>query len=168
VGGALRHLPAEVATDAQVASLGMPDSTHEEIVVAASPAMCFGVAADFEEYPTWASDIKEVTVVARDTDGRGARVAYRASAIGRSIKYTLDYDWREAPAAFSWTLVEGDMVRAIDGRYGFAAAGVGTLVTYDLSIDLAVPLPGLVTRRAAALISNAALIDLMRTAEGGS
>jgi hypothetical protein len=144
----------------------MPDTTHEEIVVAASPAMCFGVAADFEEYPTWASDVKDVTVVERDADGRGARVAYVASALGRSIRYTLDYDWTQAPAAFSWTLVEGDMVRAIDGRYGFAADPGGTRVTYDLSIDLAVPLPGMVKRRAAALISNAALNDLKRVAEG--
>jgi hypothetical protein len=144
----------------------MPDTTHEQIVVAASPAMCFGVAADFEEYPAWASDVKEVTVVNRDADGRGARVAYRASALGRSIRYTLDYDWSQAPAAFSWTLVEGDLVRAIDGRYGFTPQGDGTLVTYDLSIDLAVPLPGVLKRRAAALISNAALKDLKQVAEG--
>ena len=146
----------------------MPDATHEEIVVSASPGMCFGVAADFEEYPAWASDIKQVTVVERDADGRGARVAYRASALGRSIRYVLDYDWTEAPAAFSWTLVEGDMVRAIDGRYGFAARPDGTLVTYDLSIDLAVPLPGLLKRRAAGLITSAALKDLKRVAEGGA
>ena len=59
------------------------------------------------------------------------------------------------------------MVRAIDGRYGFRPDGDGTLVTYDLSIDLAVPLPGLVKRRAAGLITNAALQDLRRAAEGG-
>jgi ribosome-associated toxin RatA of RatAB toxin-antitoxin module len=144
----------------------MADATHEEIVVAASPSMCFGVAADFEEYPEWASDVKEVDVVERDASGRGSRVAYRASALGRTIRYVLDYDWSEAPAAFSWTLVEGDMVRAIDGRYGFRPEGDGTLVTYDLSIDLAVPLPGLVKRRAAGLITNAALEDLRRAAEG--
>ncbi len=143
----------------------MPEATHEEIVVAASPAMCFGVAADFEEYPTWASDVTEVTVLERDGDGRGARVAYRASALGRTVGYTLDYDWTDAPAAFAWNLVEGDMVRAIDGRYRFAAEGDGTRVTYDLSIDLAVPLPGLVKRRAAARISTAALQDLKRAAE---
>ena len=103
------------------------------------------------------------------TRAGGARaVAYRASALGRTIRYVLDYDWSEAPAAFSWTLVEGDMVRAIDGRYGFRPEGDGTLVTYDLSIDLAVPLPGLVKRRAAGLITNAALEDLRRAAEGSA
>ena len=63
--------------------------------------MCFGVAADFEEYPEWASDVKEVDVVERDASGRGSRVEYRASALGRTIRYVLDYDWSEAPAAFS-------------------------------------------------------------------
>jgi hypothetical protein len=146
----------------------MPDATHEEIVVTASPAMCFGVAADFEEYPSWASDVKEVTVLARDGDGRGSRVEYRASALGRSIRYVLDYDFADAPQAFAWTLVEGDLVRAIDGRYAFTAQDAGTLVTYDLSIDLAVPLPGIVKRRAAGLITSAALQDLKRVAEGGA
>ena len=144
------------------------EATHEEIVVAASPGMCFGVAADFEEYPTWASDVTDVQVVARDDAGRGARVAYRAAALGRTIRYVLDYDWAEAPAAFSWTLVEGDMVRAIDGRYGFVPEGDRTRVTYDLSIDLAVPLPGIVKRRAAGLITSAALKDLKRVAEGST
>ena len=146
----------------------MPDATHEGIVVAASPGMCFGVAADFEEYPSWASDVKEVAVLARDADGRGSRVEYRASALGRSIRYVLDYDFSEAPGAFSWTLVEGDLVKAIDGRYAFTAHDGGTLVTYDLGIDLAVPLPGLVKRRAAGLITAAALQDLKRVAEGGT
>src|SRR5262249_31736697 len=82
---------------------------------------------------------------------------YRAGALGRTIRYVLDYDYADAPGAFSWTLVEGDMVKAIDGRYRFTANDEGTSVTYDLRVDLAVPMPGLVKRRAAALITRAAL-----------
>ena len=44
-----------------------------------------------------------------------------------------------APASFSWTLVEGDMLRALDGTYAFAAEADGTRVTYDLLVDLSVP-----------------------------
>ena len=143
------------------------DEAHEEIVVAASPALCFGIAADFEEYVTWVGDVKEVSVLERDADGRGTRVQYRASAIGRTIRYVLDYDFAEAPGAFSWSLVEGDMLRAIDGRYGFAPEDGGTRVTYDLRVDLAVPLPGLLKRKAAGLITGAALKDLKRVAEHG-
>lgn len=146
----------------------MADTTHEEIVVAASPAMCFGIAADFEEYPSWATDVTSVAVLDRDDTGRATRVEYHASALGKAIRYVLDYDFTDAPRAFSWTLVEGDMVRAIDGRYEFSAQDAGTLVAYDLHIDLAVPLPGMVRRAAAGRIITAALGALQRVAEGGS
>lgn len=144
----------------------MGDEAHEEIVVAASPSMCFGIAADFEEYPTWAPEVKRVDVVTRDATGRGTRVEYRAAALGRTIRYVLDYDFAGAPASFSWSLVDGDMVRQLDGRYTFAPHDTGTLVTYDLGVDLSMPLPGMVKRRAAGMIVGNALQGLKRVAEG--
>jgi uncharacterized membrane protein len=143
----------------------MSDEAHEQIRVAAPPARCFGFAADFEEYPSWAKDVKHVEVLTRDERGRGSRVEYRASALGKSIRYVLDYDFADAPGAFTWKLVDGDMLRALDGRYAFAPDGEGTLVTYDLRIDVAVPMPGLLRRRAGALIVHTALEELKRAAE---
>jgi ribosome-associated toxin RatA of RatAB toxin-antitoxin module len=144
------------------------DEAHEQVVVAASPSMCFGIAADFEEYPAWAPEVKRVDVVARDATGRATRVEYRAAALGRTIRYVLDYDFADAPSSFSWSLVDGDMLRQLDGRYSFAPHETGTLVTYDLGVDLAVPLPGPVRRRAASMIVGNALQGLKRTAEGVS
>ena len=147
----------------------MADEAHEQVRVQASPALCFGYTADFEEYPSWAKDVKQVTVLARDDAGRGTRVEFHASALGKNIRYTLDYDWSEAPRAFTWTLVEGDMLRALDGRYEFVSEGAdanATLVTYDLRIDLSLPMPGMVKRRAGALIVHNALQELKRAAEG--
>jgi hypothetical protein len=151
----------------------MGERAHEEIRVQASPALCFGYTADFEEYPSWAKDVKRISVLERDEHGRGTRVEFHVSAMGKHIRYVLAYDWSEAPAAFTWTLVEGEMLRALDGRYAFAADGgpdgtdgAGTLVTYDLSIDLAVPMPGMLKRRAGALIVHNALQELKRAAEG--
>ncbi|MFI5045856.1 MAG: SRPBCC family protein [Acidimicrobiia bacterium] len=146
----------------------MPERAHEEIVVAASPSMCFGIAADFEEYPTWASDVKQVDVLVRDATGRATRVEYLAAALGRSIRYVLDYDFADAPASFSWSLVEGEMLRALDGRYTFAAHEAGTLVAYDLGVDLTMPLPGVVKRKAAGVIVGTALQGLKHVAEGGA
>jgi hypothetical protein len=60
------------------------------------------------------------------------------------------------------------MLRALDGRYAFEAVPDGTLVRYDLSVDLAVPLPGVLKRTAAGRITRAALDDLKRVAEVGS
>jgi len=152
----------------------MSEQAHEQIRVQASPALCFGYTADFEEYPSWAKDVKQIRVLERDERGRGTRVEFHVSAMGKHIHYVLAYDWSEAPSAFTWTLVEGEMLRALDGRYAFAAVDdgdggpeeSGTLVTYDLSIDLAIPMPGMLKRRAGALIVHNALQELKRAAEG--
>jgi hypothetical protein len=145
----------------------MTDEAHEQIHVQADPLDCFDLATDFEAYPTWVNDVKDAKIVARDDAGRPTRVEYRAAALGRTIRYVLDYDFGEAPTAFSWTLVEGDMLRAIDGTYAFTAEGDGTLVTYDLRVDLTIPMPGMLKRRAAGMITGAALKDLKRVVEAG-
>jgi hypothetical protein len=143
----------------------MADETHEQIHVAADPFDCFDLATDFESYPKWAKDVKEATILARDDAGRPERVEYRAAALGRNVRYILAYDYGNAPNSFSWTLVEGDMLRALDGTYEFEADGDGTRVTYDLRVDLSVPMPSLVKRRAAGMITGTALKELKREAE---
>ena len=91
----------------------MPDAAHEQIDVAASPARCFAVATAFESYPEWTSDVKQVAVLERDALGRGTRVEYHVSGLGRRVRYVLAYDYGEAPVAFSWTLEEGDLLRLL-------------------------------------------------------
>jgi hypothetical protein len=52
-------------------------------------------------------------------------------------------------------MVKGDIMRAIDGSYHFTPDGHGgTDVRYELSIELVVPLPGFVKRRAEVRILN--------------
>ena len=67
--------------------------------------------------------MKKRTSSRRDAEGRGAKVEYRAAALGKSIRYVLEYDYTEAPDAFSWKFVEGDMLRRLDGSYRFEAEG---------------------------------------------
>ena len=143
----------------------MTESAHERIVVNAPTAMVYGVAIDFERYPAWAKDVKSASILETDSEGRGLQVEYRAAALGRSIRYVLEYEYEEAPDAFTWRLQEGDMLRRLDGRYGFSADGDNTKVTYDLAVELAVPLPGLIKRRASGLIMGSALRELKRECE---
>jgi ribosome-associated toxin RatA of RatAB toxin-antitoxin module len=124
------------------------DQATETEFVAASPSRCYDIAIDFERYPEWARDVKEASVLERDAQGRATKVEYRASALGRSTHYTLAYDYSQAPERLSWTLVEGDIMRVIDGAYSFEPEGTGTNITYSLQIELIVPLPGFVKRRA--------------------
>ncbi|MGQ0805257.1 MAG: SRPBCC family protein [Actinomycetota bacterium] len=143
----------------------MAETASERIRIEAPPPRVYEIAADFERYPEWAKDVKQVKVLERDDEGRGLRVEYRAAALGRSTRYVLEYDYGEAPAAFSWKLVEGDMLRQLDGRYGFVPDGDGTRVSYELTADPSIPLPGFIKRRAASKIIGTALKELKREAE---
>jgi Polyketide cyclase / dehydrase and lipid transport len=117
--------------------------------------VCYHIAADFERYPEWAKDVKQATVLSRDDEGRATEVEYRASALGRSTHYTLSYDYSNAPDVLSWTMVQGDIMRVCDGAYMFSQTDDGgTQLRYDLAIDLVVPLPGFVKRRAEVRILN--------------
>jgi ribosome-associated toxin RatA of RatAB toxin-antitoxin module len=143
----------------------MPDQAHEHIAVAAPPERCFEVATDFERYPQWAKDVKHIEVLGRDEQGRGKTVEFRVAGLGRSIHYVLEYDYSEADRAFSWRLVEGDVLRRLDGRYGFEPENGGTRVTYDLSVEIAIPMPGIIKRRAAGMIMGTALRELKKEVE---
>ncbi len=143
----------------------MAEEAHERISVAASPGRCWDIATDYERYPEWARDVKSVAVLERDPDGRASLVEYRVAGLGRSIRYVLAYDYGAAPQAFSWQLVDGDILRRLDGRYGFEQDGSGTRVTYDLAVEVAIPMPGLIKRRAAGMIVGTALRELKKEAE---
>jgi uncharacterized membrane protein len=133
----------------------MAEKASQTTTIAASPERVWAIAADFERYPEWAKDVKDVVVRARDGEGRPSEVEFRASALGRSTHYTLAYDYSQAPNVLAWRMLRGDIMRTIDGAYHFSAtADGGTEVRYDLTIDLVVPLPGFVKRRAEVRILN--------------
>src|SRR6185295_11943887 len=74
LGGPARHVPTPpgarhpsgvtrpaFAPDAPAWFDGrMADEAHEHISVAASPSRLWEVATDYERYPTWARDVKQV------------------------------------------------------------------------------------------------------------
>lgn len=148
----------------------MADQATERATIDAPPQKCFDVALRFEQYPEWARDIKEATVLERDDEGRGTRVAFRVAAMGRSAHYTLEYDYSNAPRELSWKLVDGDIMRTLDGTYVFDPGDDGadpqtTDVTYHLVVELIVPLPGFVKRRAEGKIMGTALDELKKRVE---
>jgi hypothetical protein len=126
----------------------MVESGSESVVVSAGLDACFAVTIDFDKYPEWAHDVKQATVLTRDSDGRPTVVEFRASALGRSTHYTLEYDYTHAPNKLSWHMSDGDIMRSIIGSYAFQTEGTGTRITYDLAVELVIPLPGFVKRRA--------------------
>ncbi|MDQ1443716.1 MAG: hypothetical protein QOI20_180 [Acidimicrobiaceae bacterium] len=147
----------------------MSDKATEKMVMRASPDRLYDTVLDFERYPSWAADIKQVTVVERDDEGRGTLVSWRAAAFGRSTTYTLRYDYSGAPQVVSWVLDHGDITSKLDGTYTFAPAAVdSTEVTYVLEVELKIPLPGFVKRRAEGRIISTALKELKARVEAGA
>lgn len=139
----------------------MAEHATERMVIRAAPQRCFDAVVEVERYPEWAEDVKTVDVLARDDEGRPATVAFRAAAFGRSTTYTLAYDYAKAPASLSWVQVGGDLTSRLDGAYQFEPGGEGdTDVTYDLVVELRVPIPGFVKRRAEGRIVHTALKEL--------
>jgi uncharacterized protein YndB with AHSA1/START domain len=144
----------------------MAEQATERTVIDAPPEVIWEVATDFERYPEWARDIKQVTVDERDEQGRGVLVTFRAAGMGRSTSYTLRYDYGDAPHVLSWVLARGDITRKLDGTYIFEPTGDGgTDVTYHLTAELIVPLPGFVKRRAESKIIHTALRELKQHVE---
>lgn len=145
--------------------LVMTDRAAQTTHINAPMQKCLDIVLDFERYPEWAKDVKEAVVRSRDSQGRPSQMEYRASALGRSTHYTLEYDYSELPARLSWRLVEGDIMRELNGAYSFVEVDGGTQVFYELDIELVVPLPGFVKRRAEARILIEAIKELKARAE---
>lgn len=143
----------------------MPQRATESITVNASPETIYAVVADFEHYADWVSDLKRIEVLTRDDQGRAAEVEFRAAAFGRSTTYTLEYDYSKVPYELSWRQVRGDLTEILNGRYSFEADGDETKVTYDLEVELLVPIPTFIKSRAAYRIQTQALRELKAQAE---
>ena len=145
------------------------DEATEHMSVSAPPERCFAIVADFERYPEWAADIKEIVVDERDSEGRPVLVTFRVAAFGRSTTLTLTYDYSEAPHILSWTSTKGDITSKLNGSYSFAPAdGGGTDVTYHLEVELRVPIPGFIKMRATSRIMSTAMRELKARVESSA
>ncbi|MGW2223365.1 DUF2505 family protein, partial [Nonomuraea sp. NPDC001684] len=80
--------------------------------------------------------------------------------------YTLAYTW-DGDDNVRWQVVEpGKMVGDLRGSYQLAETGSGTDVTYELTVDLTVPMIGMIKRKAEKVIVDTALKGLKKRVEG--
>lgn len=146
----------------------MAEQAREQTIINASVEQCFRTLVDFETYPEWAGDLKQATVISLDDRQRPIVVEYRAAAMGRSTTYQLRYNYEGAPNRLGWELLSGDLERELDGHYELQpGTEPGTTeIVYELAVDLIVPIPGFVKRRAEARIIKTALSELKARVEG--
>ncbi|RBM16378.1 cyclase [Prauserella sp. PE36] len=144
----------------------MAEQSTQSIEVDAAPAEIMAVIADLPAYPEWAKAVRETEVLATDDEGRAKQVRFTLDSGPVKDVYTLEYDWAADGLSVSWHLVKGQMQKAQNGRYLLEPHGERTKVTYTLSVELVLPMIGLLRRKAEKMIMDTALKELKRRAEG--
>ena len=143
----------------------MAEQTESSIVIDAAPADIMGVIGDFPANPEWAKGVQVAEVVKGDPDGWAEQVFFSLDVSPIKDEYTLAYDW-DGYDGVTWTLVEGKMLRALDGAYLLRDLGNGsTEVTYRLSLDVSIPLIGMLKRKGEKILIDTALKGLKKRVE---
>lgn len=144
----------------------MAEHTTSSVTIAASKAAIAAVIADFGAYPEWADAVREAQVLETGADGRASRVRFVLDAGVLKDEYVLSYDWDD-DTAVHWRLVEqGAVLSGMRGAYLLADAGDTTEVTYELAVDVKIPMIGMFKRKAEKVIIDTALTELKRRVEG--
>ncbi len=147
----------------------MAEQSTQSIEVDAEPQRVMAVIADFPAYPEWAKAVREAEVLSEDDSdphGRAKQVKLTLDAGPIKDVYTLEYDWDADGQGVSWHLIKGQMQKAQNGRYALEPLGAGrTKVTYTLSVELALPMIGLLRRKAEKMVMDTALKELKKRAE---
>ncbi len=142
----------------------MAEQTTSSIIIDATPAEVMAVIADFPAYPEWAQGMKQAEVVEEGPAGRARKVHFELEATPIKDSYTLSYDW-QGDAAVRWDLVEGKMLKSMQGAYELRERESGTEVTYRLAVDLSIPMIGMLRRKAEKVIIDTALKGLKKRVE---
>lgn len=142
----------------------MADQTTSDIVVEAAAGRVMAVIADFDAYPEWATGVKHTEVLAVGSDGRAHQVRFLLDASPIKDEYVLAYDW-DGDQAVTWSLVSGKVLKGMSGAYELAPDGSSTRVTYRLAVEVAIPMIGLLRRKAEKVVIDTALKGLKKRVE---
>jgi hypothetical protein len=144
----------------------MADRTSSSIMISASAPEIMAVIADFPAYPGWAEGITAAEVLSTAENGRAEQVRITLEAGPIKDTYVLAYDW-SGDDAVHWHLDEaGTMLTGMTGAYRLAPGDGSTEVTYELAVDVRIPMIGMVRRKAEKRIIETALKGLKRRVEG--
>lgn len=144
----------------------MADKTAQTIYIEADPATVMDVIADIGSYPEWVSEYKETEVLESDKQGYPLTARLHLDAAVLRDTMVLKYEWPTDRKSVRWSLVSSGLLKALDGAYTLRPKGSGTDVTYELSVDLMIPMIGLLKRKAERRLTDTALKDLKKRVEG--
>lgn len=144
----------------------MGERVSDDVTIRATADEVMDVVLDLEAYPEWAEGMKQVQVTERDDQGRPVLARFVVDARVAEVDYVLRYD--HSGDDLTWVLEQGEVLRQLDGRYHLVEHDGVTDVAYSLEVDITLPVPGFLKKRAAKTILDTSLRGLKDRVEGRS
>ncbi len=144
----------------------MGQRVEDQTTIDASMDTVWNTITDIESYPEWTDGVLETEVLESNDDGSPHQARFRVDAKVSEVTYTIEYAYDDYDV--SWHLTEGDTISQLDGRYELWEEGEGTGVRYSLEVDVDLPLPSFLKKRAARTILEQGLSGLRSRAESQS
>jgi uncharacterized protein YndB with AHSA1/START domain len=142
----------------------MGEKVNDETTIAAPIDTVWEVITDLPTYPQWTEGVVETEVLATTDEGYPHQGRFRVDAKVAEIQYVIQYRYEDYD--IHWTLIEGDTISQLDGTYALSENGDGgTHVRYSLEVDVDLPIPHFLKKRAAKTILHSGLKGLKGRAE---
>ena len=121
---------------------------------------------DLAAYPTWSTAIKSAEVKATDDQGRATSLKVSIDAGMMKDRVLLNYDWSAAPDRLEFSLEDADLLTAMNGAYITKSIDADTTsVTYELGVEVSMPIPAMMRTKAEKATIDQALAQLKEHVE---
>jgi uncharacterized membrane protein len=143
----------------------MAEFSSNSISIEAPVDEVAALLADLENFPTWSSAIKSVEVHDRDSSGRPTSATIKIEAGVLKDRAKLSDDYSNFPKEISFSLEEADLMTEMTGSYEISGDGDETEVTYKLHVEVSMPVPEIMRKKAEMATIDAALSQLKKKLE---
>jgi uncharacterized protein YndB with AHSA1/START domain len=126
-----------------------------EAVFDSSPEAIMEVLADVDALPSWSAMHRRVKVIDRYPDGKPHHVKTTLRVLGITDKELLEFHWGD-----HWMVWDAEPNRQQCGQhveYNLTPEVDRTRVRFDVIVDLAVPVPEFLIKRAKTLVLDVAI-----------
>jgi uncharacterized membrane protein len=144
----------------------MSELSTSTITIDAPLDVVRAILFDLGAYPTWSTAIKSAEVKASDDQGRATSVKVSIDAGMMKDRVLLNYDWSAAPERLEFSMEDADLLTAMNGAYITKAIDADTTsVTYELGVEVSMPIPAMMRTKAEKATIDQALKQLKEHAE---
>ena len=115
---------------------------ESSVIINGDPDRIFALARDVESFPQFMPDVKSVTILERDSDGRTVtEFVGNVKEFKTTIKWVEEDLWDDEAKTCRFKLVKGDF-KSYSGVWTFEPANGGTRFTSVIDFEYDIPLIG--------------------------